>query len=148
MTDNASAPMPMTLPALIQFALEQGVRQVEAAGSPLHPFLVTSEGTMALLFDAEQRADPMDMAVRALRDDPMLASAQRVAVVLDTRVTPKDRPKTDAILVLACERDAGEGEAWARFYRPKGWFRRFRSDGDAVQVGTAKNLFDVALAPA
>jgi len=148
MSDVENAAVPMSLPALIQHALQQGLHQVEAAGSPLHPFLVADDGTIALLFDPAGRAEPMDMAMQAIRGEPKLAAARRIAVVLDTRITLQDRPKSDAILVLACERSGGEGETWAHFYRPKGWFRPFRREGEAMQVGAAKNLFDEALAPA
>lgn len=146
MSDSGHAPEPMSLSALIEYALQQGLRQVEAAGSPLHPFLVADDGTIALLFDPTGRADPMDMAMQAIRGEPKLAAARRIAVVLDTRITLQDRPKSDAILVLACQRDGGEGEAWAHFYRPKRWFRPFRREGESMQAGATKNLFDEALA--
>lgn len=137
-----------SLRTLIDDALEQGIRQVEAAGSPLNPFLMTDSGEAAFLFDPTGEASPIDLALGALRKSPALAGAQRLALVLDTRITTKEGSKSDAILVLACDRGGGEGESWARFYRPKGWFRRFRAEADAQQVGTARNLFEAALEPA
>lgn len=141
---DASGSAGMSLRELIEHCLAQGIQQVQAAGSPLHPFLVSDTGTMALLLDPSGQAGPVDMALQALAREPTLRDARRVGLVLDTRITGEDGRKSDAILVIACERDAGDGETWAHCYRPKGLLRRFRAEAQAEKIGGAKNLFEAA----
>ena len=66
--------------------------------------------------------------------------------MIDTRLTGKDGRKRDAIVAMACERDRGDGVLWAHCYVPKGWFRRFRTDGEPESIGACRNFIDEALA--
>jgi hypothetical protein len=133
-----------TLRELVDVGLEQGIAQVEAVGSPLHPFLVAEDGTLMVLFDAEGGTDPMRMALPAIKQ--RMPNVQRCVLVLDSRVTLQDGKKWDAILVMACERDAERGEVWAQRYVPKGFFRKFRVEGTREQVGEVRNFIQAALA--
>lgn len=71
---------------------------------------------------------------------------QRCGLVIDSRITFKDGKKWDAIVVMACERDQPEGVVMAQRYVPKGFFRKFRTEGGPEQIGKAKNFIEVALA--
>ena len=139
MSDSESAPA--TLEALARQALALGIQQVEAAGSPLHPFFLDQRGTMCLLYD-ERGVDPMQLLLPALRQHaPDIA---RCALVVDSRITGNDGRKWDAIVVMACERDQDEGLLMAHRYVPKGWFRKFRTEGGQDRVGACRNFIRAA----
>jgi len=131
------------LEALVGKGLSQGIAQVAAVGSPLHPFILDETGKMYVLFDPSGARDPMELALRAIRE--RLSGIQRCALVIDTRITTTDGRKSDAILVMACERDAETGESWAQCYVPKGFFRKFRSEGEPERVGDVRNFIRIAL---
>ncbi|MFN8571395.1 MAG: hypothetical protein U0132_05010 [Gemmatimonadaceae bacterium] len=133
---------PMRLSDLIEFALDQGIRQVEQAGSPLHPFLIEGSGRAHFFLCTKGDADPMEIALQTVRS--AAAAATTCALVIDSRITMTDGKKVDAIVVMACERGIPEGEAWAQAYRPKGFLRSFKRLPMRERVGTARNLFDEA----
>ncbi|MCU0619555.1 MAG: hypothetical protein MUF40_06620, partial [Gemmatimonadaceae bacterium] len=133
---------PMGVDALIQFALDQGTAQVEAAGSPLNAFLVDDTGRAHFFVCLAGDGDPMEVALRTLRTDTVRPDA--CALVLDTRITMRDGTKTDAILVMASRRGAPQGETWAQAYRPKGWLRKFKVLPFREQVATSRSLFEAA----
>lgn len=134
----------LTLEDIVARALEQGITQVEAAGSPLHPFLFDETGTLMLLYDDTGQVDPMELALQAIKTQR--PGIQRCALVIDSRVTLSDGKKWDAIVVMACDRTQPLGVVMAQRYVPKGLFRKFRSEGAPEQIGQAKNFIEVALA--
>lgn len=129
----------MSYAALIEFALDQGTKQVAEVGSPLNPFLVTESGRAHFFVSLKGDGDPIEIALRTLRTDASAATA--CALVLDSRITMRDGTKTDAIVVMASRRDGSLGETWAQAYRPKGLFRSFKVLPMREQVATSKNLF-------
>lgn len=131
-----------TLDALAREALAMGIQQVEAAGSPLHPFFLDESGKMCLLY-TEQAVDPMQLLMPALRQQA--PGIQRCALVIDSRITGNDGKKWDAIVVMACERDQEEGLVLAQRYVPKGVFRKFRTEGGQEQIGACRNFIRAAL---
>ena len=133
-----------TLEQLAAHALASGIQQVEAAGSPLHPLLFDEEAKMYILFDAKGGVDPMQLALSAIKKN--IQGIQRCALVIDSRITGDDGKRWDAILVMACERDADEGIVMGQRYVPKGWFRKFRTQGGQEQVGACRNFIREALA--
>lgn len=135
---------PMGLRDLIDFSLEQGIRQVEAAGSPLHPFLIEGNGRAHFFMRESGDADPMEIALQTLRT--AAHGATTCALVIDARITLTGGKKTDAILVIASERGVPEGEMWAQAYRPKGFLRSFKRLPMRERVGSSRNLFDEAVA--
>lgn len=135
--------VPLTLSQLVKNALDQGIRQVEAAGSPLHPILLDDTGRLMLLFD-DSGADPMELACQAIKKEA--SDAIRCALVIDSRLTLEGGKKWDAIVVMACQRGSAEGEVWAQRYVPKGLFRKFRVEGEPEQVGKSKDFISAALA--
>lgn len=134
----------LSLDELVKTGLDQGVAQVEAAGTPLNPFYVSEKGKLYVLVDNVGGVDPMEMALKAIKDQT--PDIEGCALVIDTRVTLSDGKKWDAILVMACERTAEEGVLWVQRYVPKGWFRKFRIEGEPEKMGKAKNFISVALA--
>ena len=135
--------MQSDLPLLIQHALASGIGQVRAAGSPLHPFFLDENRNVFFLVDEAGSNDPMQLALLAIK--AKAPDIRRCALVMDTRITTPDRRKWDAILVIACDRDADEGEAWAQRYVLKSFFREFRVAGEPELIGKAKNFIRVAL---
>ena len=133
---------PLDFDALIQFALDQGTAQVEAAGSPLNPFLVTDTGRAHFFVCLAGDGDPLEVALRTLRSEGERAAS--CALVLDTRITTRDGTVSDAILVMASRRGEPEGVTWAQAYKPKGWFRKFKVLPFREQVATSRSLFDAA----
>lgn len=131
-----------TIEALARDALILGIQQVEAAGSPLHPFFLDESGKMCLLY-TEEAIDPMQLLMPALRDQ--MPQIVRCALVMDTRITGSDGRKCDAIVVMACERDQDEGVVLAQRYVPKGWFRKFRTEGEREQIAACRNFIRAAL---
>lgn len=131
------------LMALVEKALAQGIAQVQAVGSPLHPFFLDEAGTMYLLYDGGSGADPMEMALKAIKENA--PQIQRCALIIDTRLTLADGKKWDAIVAMACERDAETGTVWGQRYVPKGLFRKFRVEGEREEVATCKNFIAAAL---
>ena len=131
------------LPQLIQHALASGLDQVKAAGSPLNPFFFDENRNIFFLVDGAGGTDPMQLALHAIRTKA--PGIRRCALVMDTRITTPTRRKWDAVLVVACDRDADEGEAWAQRYVPKSFFRKFRVAGEPEQIGKAKNFIRAAL---
>lgn len=134
----------MSLTALIEFAVEQGLAQVEKVGSPLHPFLVEETGRAHFFVPASGDGDPMEIALQTLRGDGRHATA--CALVIDSRIAIGNEAKTDAIVVVASARDAAEGEIWAHRYRPRGWLRSFKRIAAREKVAASKNLFAEAAA--
>ncbi|MBK6307216.1 MAG: hypothetical protein IPF47_16430 [Gemmatimonadetes bacterium] len=132
----------MSYPALIEFALDQGTKQVAEVGSPLNPFLVTESGRAHFFVSLKGDGDPMEIALKTLRADAKGATA--CALVLDSRITMRDGKQTDAIVVMASRRHGSLGETWAQGYRPKGLFRSFKVLPMREQVATSKNLFTEA----
>jgi hypothetical protein len=143
MPDHAQ--LPLTLSQLIQNALKQGVQQVEAAGSPLHPLLLDDTGRLMILFDTSG-TDPMELACRAIQKEA--PDAIRCALVIDSRITGQDGKKWDAIVAMACQRGGEQGEVWAQRYVPKSLFRKFRVEGAPEKIGAAKDFISAALADA
>jgi hypothetical protein len=135
---------PMTLRALIDFALDQGIAQVEKVGSPLNPFLITETGRAYFFVCTKGDADPMAIALQTLRTEA--ASASACALVIDSRIAVGGSAKVDAVLVMASQRDGAEGETWAQGYRPKGLFRAFKQLPLRERVAASKNLFAEATA--
>lgn len=133
--------VPPTLAQLVRKGLEQGITQVEAAGSPLHPLLFDDAGRLLILFDTAG-TDPMELACRAIKTQA--PETVRCALVIDTRITLQDGKKWDAILVMACQRGSDEGAVWAQRYVPKGFFRKFRVEGAPERVGNAKDVISEA----
>jgi hypothetical protein len=134
----------MTLSEMIQDALEQGIRQVKAAGCPLHPFMVVDPAKILFLFDPSGQTEPMEMALSAIREHA--PECKRVVLVLDTMLTTQDGRKSDAIVAMGSELGQETGPMWAQIYRPRRWFRRFRVEGEREQIGEVKNLIREALA--
>jgi hypothetical protein len=130
---------PMSRRALIDFALDQGLAQVEKVGSPLNPFLITENGRAYFFVCTKGDADPMAIALETLRTDA--ASASACALVIDSRITLSSGEKVDAVVVMASQRDGTDGETWAQGYRPKGLFRSFKRLPLREQVASSKNLF-------
>jgi hypothetical protein len=129
---------------LAKVALDAGVRQVTVAGSPLHPLLFDETGTMNVLFDDAGQAEPMDLACNAIAHS--LPNIHRAALVIDSRITVAgEKKKADAIVVMVCERGLAEGQIWAQCYRPKSFFRKFRTQGVPQLVGTTKDFITMAL---
>ena len=137
-------PTNLTIGQLIDRGLTQGIAQVQAAGSPLHPFLFDETGTMYLLFDETGGRDPMDLALSAIKEK--IPNVRRCVLVLDTRIAAAGGKKMDAILVMACDRDVELGDVWAQRYVPKGWFRKFKTHGEREKVAAARNFIAAALA--
>jgi hypothetical protein len=131
------------LSKLVELALAQGIKQVEAAGSPLHPLLFDDTGKMMILFDESGAKDPMELACDAIRSHA--PETLHCALAIDTRITLADGKKWDAIVVMACTRGSDDGTAWAQRYVPKGLFRKFRAEGAPEQVGKSKDFITVAL---
>ena len=129
----------MSLGALIEFALDQGLAQVEKAGSPLHPFLVTERGRAWFFVRTKGDGDPMAIALETLRAEG--ASATACALVMDSRIALGGGEKVDAVVVMVSQRDGGEGEVWAAGYRPKGLLRAFKRLPLREKVAASKNLF-------
>jgi len=134
----------LTLEDIVSRALEQGIAQVQAAGSPLHAFLLDETGTVMRLYDDTGGVDPMELALQAIKTQR--PGIQRCALVIDSRVTLGDGKKWDAIVAMACDRSQPLGVVMAQRYVPKGLFRKFRSEGAPEQIGQAKNFIEVALA--
>ena len=134
----------LTLEDIVSRALEQGIAQVQAAGSPLHAFLLDETGTVMRLYDDTGGVDPMELALQAIKTQR--PGIQRCALVIDSRVTLGDGKKWDAIVAMACDRSQPLGVVMAQRYVPKGLFRKFRSEGGPEQIGQAKNFIEVALA--
>jgi hypothetical protein len=132
-----------SLKELIDLGLSQGISQVEAAGSPLHPFLIDETGAMFVLVDTRGGIDPMQLAVPAIKKQ--ILNVLRCALVLDSRIGGPDGKKLDAILVMVCERNAERGEIWAQRYIPKGFFRKFRVEGPREKVADSKNFILAAI---
>lgn len=144
MPENRAKPA-LSLTDLSRRGLEQGIKQVQAAGSPLqHPFLMDEAGRLHVLFDAAGDSDPMELAFHAIKRK--LPNVQRCALVIDSRLTYARGKKWDAIVVMACERGAAEGEVWAQRYVPKGWFKKFRVEGESEMVAKARDFISAALA--
>lgn len=136
---------PLTYLALIHFALDQGARQVLEGGAPLAPFLLLDSGR-AFFFvrgDANADADPMAIALRTLRAHG--GDARACALVLDTRLEVRGT-RTEAIVVMACERDGGNGQTWAQGYGRKGLLRRWALTSLRERVAECRNLFSGAQA--
>lgn len=129
----------LSLAALVEFALDQGIAQVEKAGSPLNPFLIYDNGRATFFVCEEGDGDPMEIALQTIRSTA--GKTMACALVLDTRMTFKDGSKSDSILVMASQRGAPDGELWAQAYRPKGFIRGFKRLSLRERVGTSKNLF-------
>jgi hypothetical protein len=134
----------MTLSEMMQEALEQGIRQVRAARSRLHPFLVVDPAKILFLFDPSGQSEPMEMALTAIREHA--PACERVVLVLNTTLTAQDGRKSDAIVAMGSERGQETGPMWAQIYRPGSWFRRFRVEGERETIGEVKNLIREALA--
>jgi hypothetical protein len=132
----------MTFDALIQYALDQGVTQVAAAGSPLNPFLIYDTGRAHFFVCLAGDGDPMEIALQTLQNDSVQPAA--CALVLDSRITMAGGKKADAIVVMASQRNEPEGVTWAQTYRPKGLFRSFKVLPLREQVATSLSLFDAA----
>ncbi len=136
----------LSLGELVKLGLEQGIKQVEAAGSPLHPLLFDETGRMMLLFDDVGGRDPMELACVTIKKHA--PNVLRCALVVDTRVALDDGKKWDAITVMACERGTDEGTVWTQRYVPKRLFRKFRTEGEAEQVGKSRDFISAALSDA
>ena len=134
----------LALDEIVARALQQGITQVESAGSPLHPFLLDETGTVMLLYDDTGSVDPMELALQAIKTQR--PGIQRCALVIDSRVTLADGKKWDAIVAMACDRAQPQGVVMAQRYVPKGLFRKVRSEGVPEQIGQARNFIEVALA--
>ncbi len=132
----------MSFHALVQYALDQGVMQLGAVGSPLNPFLVYDTGRAHFFVCLEGDGDPMDIARHTLPADSVPSDA--CALVIDTPITLTDGKKTDAIIVMASGRGMPEGETWAQAYRPKGLFQSFEALPFRQNVATSLSLFDAA----
>jgi hypothetical protein len=139
---SAQPNLPLTLVQLVKRALDQGVTQVEAAVSPLHPLLLDDSGKLMILFN-ENGDDPMELACQAIKTQA--PEAIRCALAIDSRITLADGKKWDAIVVMACQRGSDEGEVWAQRYVPKGLFRKFRVEGAPEKVGKSKDFISAAL---
>ena len=142
------APSPVNpvlgLAELVTVAMDAGVRQLAVAGSPLHPLLFDESGAMSVLFDEAGQAEPMDMACNAIAHS--LPNIHRAALVIDSRISlVGERKKSDSIVVMVCERGLAEGQIWAQCYRPKSFFRKFRTEGVPQLVGTTKDFITMAL---
>jgi hypothetical protein len=136
-------PATLAISELIDQGLSQGVQQVEAAGSPLHPFLIDETGQIMLLYDESGAVDPMQLALAAIKSN--VPGIRRCVLVIDSRIAVDGDRKADAILVMSCERDVEFGEIWAQRYVPKGLFRKFRLEGNREKIGNAKNFIAAAL---
>lgn len=131
------------LSELVKRALEQGITQVQAAGSPLHPLLFDDSGKMMVLFDESGTMDPMALACDAIKSH--CPETRHCALTIDTKITLPDGKKWDAIVVMSCVRGSDEGAVWAQRYVPKGLFRKFRTEGEPEQIGKSKDFISVAL---
>jgi hypothetical protein len=129
---------------LAALALDAGVRQLTVAGSPLHPLLFDETGAMSVLIDDVGQAEPMDMACNAIAHSQ--PNIHRAALVIESRITlAGEKKKSDSIVVMVCERGLAEGQIWAQRYRPKSFFRKFRTEGVPQLVGTTKDFITMAL---
>lgn len=132
----------LTLSELSSRGLDAGIKQVEAAGSPLHPFLIDESGKLYFLFN-EKGADPMALACAAIKKS--LPNIQRCALVLDSRLTFTEGRKWDAIVVMTCERGQQAGEVWAQRYVPKSLLRTFRTEGESEMIARSGDFISAAL---
>ena len=138
------ADTPMSLTALRQLALEQGIKQVREVGSPLNPFLIFETGRAFFLVctQTQVKPDPMEIALQTIRKHGR--EFQRCALVIDSRLTLKAGGKRDAIVAMMSERNARDGALWAQCYAPKRFWRSFKVVGEPEQAATSKNLFSEA----
>src|SRR5215212_2341780 len=86
------------LTELVDSALSHGVKQLEAVGTPLHPFFLDETGKIYLLVDNVGGVDPMEMALPAIKKHA--PAILRCALVIDTRITLQGAKKWDAIVVM------------------------------------------------
>lgn len=140
---SESATVSPAVEALIARALHQGITQVTAVGSPLHPLLFDDSEKMYILYDGGKGADPMAMALQAIRTNT--PDTTIAALVIDTRLTFTDGKTWDAITVMIVERGEETGTMWAQRYVPKGLFRKFRTEGEPEEVGTIRDFITAAL---
>ena len=133
----------MGVEELARRALALGTQMLKDAGTPLHPFLLDQDGNAKFLVDGQGGVDPMEMALRAIQSDA--SKLQRCVLLVDTKLGFKDGKRWDAIVAMSCDADEDEGVVLAQRYVPKGWFRKFRLEGDVDQVAKCKNFIRVAL---
>ena len=128
---------------LAQAAMKQGVEQLKAVGTPLHPFFLDEKRNAYFLVDNAGGTYPMTMALPAIRDN--VPGIEQCALVIDSRIGYHDGKKWDAIVVMACARSEEEGVVIAQRYVPKGLFRKLRLEGDPEQIAKARNFISAAL---
>ena len=127
---------------LAHAALRQGVEQLKAAGTPLHPFFLDEKSGAFFLVDNVGGVDPMTLALAAIRQSA--PEIKQCALVIDSRIGYHDGRKWDAIVVMACDRDEQEGVVLAQRYVPKGFFRKLRLEGEPEQIAKARNFITAA----
>jgi len=130
---------PMALHELIQFSLDQGIKQVRKVGSPLNPFLVLDDGRAFFFVCESGDPDPLEIALKTLRADGGNVAA--CALVLDSKIISKEGTQVDAIVVMASTRGGGDGETWAQTYRPKFFLRAFKLFDFRERVAGCRNFF-------
>lgn len=133
----------LTLSELSNRGLDAGIRQVEAAGSPLHPFLIDETGKLYFLFNDKGDVDPMELAAQAIKRQ--IPNIQRCALVIDSRLAFTEGRKWDAIVVMTCERGQQAGEVWAQRYVPKSLLHKFRTEGESEMIARAGDFISAAL---
>jgi len=129
--------------ALVSDALGHGVDTVSArpadrAEDAMHPFVMLHEGEhrrMERFVGATAEGD-----IAAARAMLAASTAERAALVYDGYAPDEKGRRTDAILVEACERDAGHGLAFAQRYAPATRRKPFRTVGAASYLGRVAPL--------
>lgn len=133
----------LSLKELAQLGLAQGAIQIEAVGRPMHPMLIDEFGRFHALLADEGTDDPMKLAKSVIWNTAR--DIRRAALVVDARREFSDGKKSDAIVVMVCERGADDGETWAQRYQPRSLFKKFRIEGEPEVLGPMPDFITQAL---
>lgn len=125
-------------------ALALGRKQLEAAGTPVTPFLYL-DGAIVVLADAQGTSQLRDAVEAILRSKA--TEAGRYALVVDSRISDGNGKPVDALIVNAGERGQPRGLALIQRYQPKGMLKPLQMLG-AVEEGEGENLLIARPAPA
>src|SRR5581483_10086996 len=91
--DTPVAAGPFDFDGMIKRALDQGIRQIKAAGSPLNPFLMLESGRAFFFVCTSGDPDPMQIALLTLKQHG--DTERRCALVVDSRLTLANGDKQD-----------------------------------------------------
>lgn len=133
----------LSLQELAQLGLAQGAIQIEAVGRPMHPMLIDELGRFHALLNDQGNNDPMTLAKSVIWNTAR--DIRRAALVLDAKRQFSDGRKSDAIVVMVCERGVEAGEIWAQRYHPKSLFKKFRLEGEPEVIGQSSDFISQAM---